>query len=148
MFILLRLSRVLSYSSRMTNPNQNLSNQSRQQPLKNAVETKANSLEEIVKLSNKVGLEYVEAKHILDELELLKASVKAKITLRLDDGSLSEVKLKRLTEADDEYVAYLHKISVARGECEKLRVRYESYKNLFEARRSMLSYHKAEMNLV
>ena len=31
---------------------------------------------------------------------------------------------------------------------DKLRIRYESYKNLFEARRSLLSYQKAEMKLL
>ena len=51
-------------------------------------------------------------------------------------------------ESDDEYVAYINKLIDARAWLEKVRIRYESYKNLFEARRSMLSYRKAEMRLL
>jgi hypothetical protein len=53
-----------------------------------------------------------------------------------------------MTETDAEYVDFLEKLIAAKGECEKLRIRYESYKNLFEARRSLLSYQKAEMKLL
>lgn len=105
-------------------------------------------LEEIVHLTNKVGLEYVNAKKEAERLELLKPSIRAKIMIRLDDGSMSEAKLRRRTETDPEYLEFLEKLNSARGECDKLRVRYESYKNLFDARRSMLSYQKAEMNLL
>ena len=105
-------------------------------------------LEEIVHVANKVGLEYVTAKKESERLELMKPTVRARVTIRLDDGSLSETKLKRLTETDEEYVAFLEQISKARMEADKLRIRYESYKNLFEARRSLLSYQKAEMKLL
>jgi hypothetical protein len=105
-------------------------------------------LEEIVHLANKVGLEYATAKKEADRLELLKPTVRAKIMIRLDDGNMSETRLRRLTETDPEYIDFLEKMSETRGEAEKLRVRYESYKNLFEAKRSLLSYHKAEMKLV
>jgi hypothetical protein len=70
------------------------------------------------------------------------------VTLRLDDGSMSEARLKRLTETDPEYLEFIEKLVTAKGECDKLRIRYESYKNLFEARRSLLSYQKAEMKLL
>lgn len=105
-------------------------------------------LEDIVYLTNKVGLEYAAAKREAERLELLKPTIRAKITLKLDDGKLSETRLRRLTEVDPEYIDYLEKLSSARGESDKLRIRYESYKNLFEARRSMLSYQKAEMKLL
>lgn len=105
-------------------------------------------LEEIVHLANKVGLEYVAAKKEADRMELLKPTVRARIMLRLDDGTMSETRLRRLTETDAEYIEFLEKMSELRGEAEKLRVRYESYKNLFDARRSLLSYQKAEMKLV
>jgi hypothetical protein len=105
-------------------------------------------LEEIVRLANKIGLEYAEARKVMERLELMKATVRARVSIRLDTGSISESKLKRLTETDEEYVAHLEDLVQARGECEKLRVRYESYKNLFDARRSLLSYQKAEMKLV
>lgn len=105
-------------------------------------------LEEIVHLANKIGLEYVTAKKEAERYELLKPTVRARVAMRLDDGSLSEVKLRRMTETDAEYVDFLEKLIAAKGECEKLRIRYESYKNLFEARRSMLSYQKAEMKLL
>ena len=105
-------------------------------------------LEEIVHLANKVGLEYANAKKEADRLELLKPTVRARIMIRLDDGNMSETRLRRLTETDSEYVEFLEKMSETRGEAERLRVRYESYKNLFEAKRSLLSYHKAEMKLV
>ncbi len=106
------------------------------------------SLEEIVKITNKVGLEYASSKRDFDELEMMKSSFKARIMERYDDGTKSEAKIKRLAETDDEFVTYLRKITDAKFTCEKLRIRYESYKNLFEARRSMMSYQKAEMRLV
>lgn len=105
-------------------------------------------LEEIVHISNKVGLAYVEAKKQAEHYELLKPTVRARIALRLDDGQLSEAKLKRLTETDQEYLDFLEKLLEARRECDRLKVRYDSYKNLFDARRSLLSFQKEEMKLL
>ena len=105
-------------------------------------------LEEIVHIANKVGLEYVDAKKKSDRLILLKASIRAKIVMRHDDGKLSEAKLQRLADLDNEYMEYLESLSEAKKETERLKVRYESYKNLFEAKRSLLSYQKAEMKLI
>ena len=105
-------------------------------------------LEEIVKITNKVGLAYVEAKKQADYYELLNPTLRAKVAIRIDDGKLTEAKLKRLTEMDDEYVEFLKKLSDAKSESNKLKVRYESYKNLFDARRSLLSYQKEEMKLI
>ncbi len=105
-------------------------------------------LEDIVHLANKIGLEYAKAKKDAERLELLKPTVRARVSLRLDDDSLTEAKLRRLTETDPEYVDFLEQLIAARGESDKLRIRYESYKNLFEARRSLLSYQKAEMKLI
>jgi hypothetical protein len=110
-------------------------------------QTEKLSLEEIVFLANKIGLEFAQAKRDAERLELLKNTVRARVSLRIDDGSLSEAKLRRLTETDDEYVSFIEKLAEAKGQCEKLKIRYESYRNLFEARRSMLSYQKAEMKL-
>lgn len=105
-------------------------------------------LEDIVHLANKVGLEYVAARKEAERLELLKNTIRARISIRLDDGSHSEAKLRRLMETDPEYEDFLMKLVTARAEAEKLRVRYESYKNLFDAKRSLLSYQKAEMKLL
>lgn len=105
-------------------------------------------LEEIVHISNKIGLEYVEAKKKADHFTLMKASTRAKIILSLDDGKTSESRLQRLADTHDDYIAFLEQMSEARREAERLKVRYESYKNLFEARRSVLSYQKAEMKLL
>ena len=105
-------------------------------------------LEEIVHISNKVGMAYVEAKKRAEHLELLKSTVRAKISLRHDTGDISEAKLKRLTEADSEYVEFLEKLSSAKIESDQLKIRYESYKNLFDARRSLLSYQREEMKLI
>lgn len=105
-------------------------------------------LEEIVHLANKVGLEYVSARKEAERLELLKNTVRARVSIRLDDGTLTEAKLRRLMEVDNEYLDFLEQLVMARADSERLRVRYESYKNLFDARRSLLSYQKAEMKLV
>jgi hypothetical protein len=105
-------------------------------------------LGEIVKLSHKIGLEFVEAKAALDEKELLKPSYKAQVALKYDVDGHSETKIRRLTEADGDYITYLKDLSALKLDCEKLRVRYESYKNLFEARRSLMSYQKAEMQIL
>lgn len=106
------------------------------------------SLEEIVHLANKVGMDYAAAKKESDKLDLLKATFKARAMEKYDDGTRTEVKIRRLAEIDEEYVAFLEKLASSKADTERLRVRYDSYKNLFEARRSMLSYKKAEMNLV
>lgn len=105
-------------------------------------------LEDIVHLANKVGLEFAKAKKDADRLELLKPTVRARVSLRLDTEELSEARLRRLTETDVEYVDFIEKLAEAKGEADRLRIRYESYKNLFEARRSLLSYQKAEMKLI
>jgi hypothetical protein len=105
-------------------------------------------LEEIVHLANKIGLEYVRLKLEAEKLELLRPVIKAKIALRIDDGTMSEVKLRRLTDSDQEYADFIEKFTAVKAESERLRIRYESYKNLFEARRSLLSYQKAEMKLL
>ncbi len=105
-------------------------------------------LEEIVHITNKVGLAYVDAKKVAEHLELMKPIIRAQISLRLDDDKISEAKLKRLTETDPEYVSFLEKLTEARRECDKLKVRYDSYKNLFDARRSLLSFQKEEMKLL
>jgi hypothetical protein len=105
-------------------------------------------LEDIVHLANKIGLEFVTARKESERLELLKNTVRARVSIRLDDGTLTEAKLRRLMETDQEYLDFLNELFCARAESEKLRVRYESYKNLFDARRSLLSYQKAEMKLL
>lgn len=113
-----------------------------------AVQPSNLGLEEIVHLAHKIGLEYAAAKTEAERLELMKPTVRARVALRLDDGTLTEVKLRRLADTDEEYVEFLEKLSRARCECDRLRIRYESYKNLFEAKRSLLSYQKAEMKLL
>ena len=67
-------------------------------------------LEDIVHVANKIGLEFVQAKREAERLELLKPTVRARVTLRLDDGKLSETKLRRLTETDQEYIDFLEKL--------------------------------------
>ena len=110
--------------------------------------TRQLNLEEIVHVTNKIGMEYAVAKKLAEKLELMKPTERARAMERYDDGSMSEAKIRRLAEVDTEYISFLEKLSEAKAECEKLKIRYESYKNLFEARRSMLSYQKAEMKLM
>jgi hypothetical protein len=111
-------------------------------------EEKELTLEEIIHLANKIGLEHVEKRKDAERLELLRTSIRARIMNRLETESterIAEARLKRLAEADPEYIQALEDIAKARGEAEKLRVRYESYRNLFEARRTMISYRKTEL---
>jgi hypothetical protein len=106
-------------------------------------------LEEIVGLANQIGLEYADAKKEAERLELLKPTVKSQVAIRILAGEgMPEVKLRRLTETDPEYIAYLEKMIEAQAKADRLRVRYDSYKNLFDAKRSLLSYQKAEMKLI
>lgn len=113
----------------------------------NSVSKLAN-LEDIVHLANKIGMEFASAKRESERLDLLKPTYKARAMEKYDDGVRSEAKIRRLAEIDTDYVEFLEKLSHAKSETERLRIRYESYKNLFEARRSLLSYKKAEMNLI
>ncbi len=116
--------------------------------VKKATSTDHLGLEEIVHLTNKIGMEYVEAKKQAELLELLKPTVRARIMQKYDDGSMSEAKLKRMTESDAEYIDCLQKLIEEKSKAEQLKIRYDSYKNLFEAKRSLLSYQKAEMTLL
>ncbi|RDB35871.1 hypothetical protein [Spirobacillus cienkowskii] len=115
-----------------------------QQP---SVSIKEMGLEEIIQLANKIGLEYVEKRKEAEKLELLRTSVRSKIMNRIELSTekIPEARLKRLAEADPEYISMLEKIVAARAETEKLRIRYESYKSLFDARRTMISYKKIEL---
>ncbi len=109
------------------------------------------SLEEIVRLTNIIGLKYAEAKKEFDRLDLFKAVIRARISMRIEETTrekLTEVKLKRLTETDPEYISYLEKLLEAKNSAENLKIRYDSYKNLFEAKRSLMSYQKAELKLL
>ena len=104
-------------------------------------------LEEIIQLANKIGLEYVEKRKEAERLELLRTSIRAKIMNRIEltGEKIPEARLKRLAEADMEYIELLEKIVNSRAETEKLRIRYESYKSLFDARRTRISYKKIEL---
>ena len=112
-----------------------------------AAPVKELGLEEIIQLANKIGLEYVEKRKEAERLELLRTSVRAKIMNRIEltADKIPEARLKRLAEADSEYIELLEKIVTLRAETEKLRIRYESYKSLFDARRTMISYKKVEL---
>jgi hypothetical protein len=108
------------------------------------------SLEEIIQLANKIGLEYADKRRDAERLELLRTTVRAKIMNRIESEAGSETtipegRLKRLAEADSEYVQLLEQIASTRAESEKLRIRYESYRNLFDAKRTMISYKKTEL---
>jgi hypothetical protein len=102
------------------------------------------SLEEIIQLAN------VDKRREAERLELLRTTVRSKIMNRIEAEAgagvtLPEGKLKRLAEADAEYIELLEQISFMRAESEKLRIRYESYRNLFDAKRTMISYKKVEL---
>lgn len=105
------------------------------------------NLEEIIHIANKLGLEYVEKRKEAERLELIRTSVRSKIMNRIENenGKVAETRLKRLAEADNEYLSLLEDIAAARAESEKLRIRYESYRNLFDARRTLISYKKTEL---
>lgn len=108
------------------------------------------SLEEIIQLANKIGLEYADKRRDAERLELLRTTVRARIMNRIEsesgsEASIPEGRLKRLAEADSEYVELLEQIALTRAESEKLRIRYESYRNLFDAKRTMISYKKTEL---
>jgi hypothetical protein len=116
----------------------------------NVKETKELSLEEIVQLAHKIGMEYVEKRREAELLELLRSSKRAQIMNDLEASggsqkSFSETKLKRLAEAHPDYLALIHKIVDTRALADKLRIRYESYKSLFDAKRTMISLKKTEM---
>jgi hypothetical protein len=120
------------------------------QPVSSSGSQRDLSLEEIIQLANKIGLEYVDKRREAERLELLRTTVRAKIMNRIEaeagsETSIPESRLKRLAEADTEYVQLLEQIAQLRAESEKLRIRYESYRNLFDAKRTMISYKKTEL---
>ena len=79
----------------------------------------------------------------------MKPTERAKAMLKYDDGKISEAKIRHVWQKLMILTLnFILKLAGAKSEAEKLRIRYESYKNLFEAKRSMLSYQKAEMKLI
>jgi hypothetical protein len=114
----------------------------------NGEEKRELSLEEIIQLANRIGIEHADKRRDAERLELLRTSVRAQIMNRIEENapkSIAEAKLKRLAEADPEYLELLEGMANARAEAEKLRVRYESYRSLFDAKRTMISLKKVEM---
>jgi len=106
------------------------------------------SLEDIIHMANQLGLEYVEKRREAERAELLRTSIRSQIMIRLEenkDEKFSEAKLKRLAEADVEYCAFLESIATLRSDAEKARIRYESYRDLFDARKTMLYYKQVEL---
>ncbi len=105
------------------------------------------ALEEIIHIFNKIGIEYVEKRKESEKLDLMRTSIRSQIMNRIEKkiGKFSETKLKRMAEGDDEYIEFLEKIVTSRAESEKLRIRYESYKSLFDARRTLISFKKVEL---
>jgi hypothetical protein len=106
------------------------------------------SLEEIIHIANRIGLEHVDKRREAERFELLRTSIRAQIMNRIELAStekIPEARLKRLAEADPEYTTLLEEIATKRSEAEKLRVRYESYRDLFDAKRTMISYKKTEL---
>ena len=98
------------------------------------------TLEDIVHITNRVGMEYMHAKKEADRLELMKPTIRARMMIKHDDGKMSEMKIKRIAETDEDYVDFLEQLIEKKAESEQLKMRYDSYKNLFDARCSMLSY--------
>ena len=117
-----------------------------QNTTKNAV-PKDLSLEEIIHIANRIGLEYCDRKREAESLELRRTTVRSQIMNRIEEENpgLSENKLRRLAEADAAYADFLESIATSRAEAEKLRIRYESYRNLFDAKRTLISYKKTEL---
>ena len=113
-------------------------------------ETRELSLEEIIHISNKLGLEHAEKRREAELLELLRSSKRAQIMNQIESDnpnnkSFSEAKLKRLAEAHPDYLQLLEQIVESRSKAEKVKIRYDSYRNLFEAKRTMISLKKTEM---
>ena len=136
------------------------------------------SLEEIIQLANRIGLEHVDKRRDAERLELLRTSLRAQLMNRIEQehmeraqeaaraavlagkdeaaadkiaektAQVAEARLKRLAEAHPDYLDLLDRIAESRAESEKLRIRYDSYRNLFEARRTMISYKKTEMKTI
>lgn len=106
-------------------------------------------LEDIISMANRIGLEYVDRRREAERLELLRTSVRSQLMNRIEEESteksIPEARLKRLAEANPEYLELLERIAQTRAESEKLRIRYDSYRNLFEARRTLISYKKTEL---
>ena len=106
------------------------------------------SLEDIIQLANRIGLEHADKRKEAERLELLRTSIRAQIMNKIEADSekaIAEAKLKRLAEAHPDYLELLNRIAESRAESEKLRIRYESYRNLFDAKRTMISYKKTEL---
>lgn len=106
------------------------------------------NLEEMIHIANQIGLQYVEKRKHAERYELLRTPIRAKIMNRIEaewSGKIPESRLKRLAEADQEYIDLLEQIASSRAESEALRIRYESYRNLFEAKRTLISYKKTEL---
>jgi hypothetical protein len=108
-------------------------------------------LQEVVRQMHAAGLKYAKSKALLERLELTRSSVKARLMQKIlqtaGDGKISETRLLHQAEATPEYWSHLEQIAKAREDFEIHRIVYESLRALFDAKRSEMSYAKAEMNL-
>jgi hypothetical protein len=101
--------------------------------------SKLNEWEGLVKSIHDSGMEWVEAKLKADQLEEDQRPYLASLMNAIkSDGAkeLADSTRKRLAEGNEEYRKYIIGMCLARAAALKAKVKYESWVNMFEARRT------------
>jgi len=107
------------------------------------------NLESLVIEIQQAGQEWIEAKLRSDQLEDGEKNFLAALINSLDDAmkgqKVSETKLERLARGSADFREYVTGKCCAIAETARKRVRYESLRDLFEARRSEFAFERAKL---
>ena len=108
-----------------------------------------NDLENLVKQINEAGLAMVEAQlkasQLADDEKNFLATLMSDLEKAIDEKT-SETKLERMARGSSEFRDYVRGRVLAQGEAQRLRVRYQSYQSLFEAKRSELALEREKIS--
>lgn len=101
------------------------------------------------------GKLWVEYKQVAARMEELKKTLKAQLSNRIEadyeakkEKAPSEAKLDRLARGSDEYIAHVELMIENQQVAHIQFIEYEALKNLYEAKRSDMSFEKAKMGLI
>lgn len=92
------------------------------------------------------GVAWVEAHLKASQLEEDQKPFLASIANEMDQGEFSEAKLERLAKGSAPYRDYIAGMCAARADALRKKVKYESWQNLFEARRTLAATERVKID--
>jgi len=111
-------------------------------------------LEDQAEEASQLGQEWVERyqayRRLMEGQKTFISDIKNRIASEVESKgrAVTEQKLERLALANPEYVKFTETLCQAEAASLKAKIKFETAKNKFEAKRSWVSLEKARMNLV